>query len=196
MIEIEKKFLINQAALQKITKGADFLSQQELVDIYYDTADFRLTTKDWWLRCRNGKFELKKVVEGIDKKIIADRYEEITEEHEICQYLGINFGKSLKNSLEKNKINPFATITAERKKYRKDDFTIDFDITDFNYSICEVELMVQDDSQMNQALEKIENFRKANNLKDERVRGKLVEYIYLNRPEHYRALKMAGVVRD
>lgn len=196
MIEIEKKFLINQATLKKITKGAKLISQQELVDIYYDTADFKYTSKDWWLRCRNGKFELKKVVEGVNQKIIADRYEEITDEHEICKYLAINFEKSLPRTLKINKINPFATITAERKKYRKDEFTIDFDITDFNYSICEVELMVQDDSQMNQALEKIENFRKENNLSDSHVRGKLVEYIYLNLPEHYRALQVAGVVRD
>ncbi|KKQ18317.1 MAG: Thiamine-triphosphatase [Berkelbacteria bacterium GW2011_GWA1_36_9] len=194
MIEIEKKFLINQPTLKKITRKAELISQQKLVDIYYDTVDFKLTTKDWWLRNRNGKFELK--VSVIGSKSSIDQYQEIDKEKEIYQYLKINLEKSLLEALKQNNISPFATIVSERKKYKKDDFTIDFDITDFGYSICEVELMVEDESKIDQALIKIDNFRKENSFRDDRVRGKLIEYIYRNNLQHYQTLQAAGVIKD
>lgn len=194
MIEIEKKFLIDADNLKKIIKSAKIISQQKLVDIYYDTADFKLTTKDWWLRNRNGKFELKVSIVG--SKSSVDRYHEIETEEEICQHLKITLINSLSETLEQNNIFQFAEIVSEREKYKKGDFTMDCDITDFDYSICEIELMVKDESQIVQALEKIEKFRKENNLSSNPVRGKLVEYIYRNRPKHYQALREAGVIRD
>lgn len=194
MIEIEKKFLINQSVLRKIIQKAELISQKRLIDIYYDTLDYKLTSKDWWLRNRNGKFGLKVLVVG--SKSSTDQYHEINNEKEIFEHLKINFKNSLSEALKQNNIKSFATIVAERKKYQKDDFVIDFDITDFGYSICEVELMVEDESEIKQALEKIEKFRKENNLSSKPVRGKLVEYIYRNRPEHYQSLREAGVIRD
>ncbi|KKR80391.1 MAG: Thiamine-triphosphatase, partial [Candidatus Daviesbacteria bacterium GW2011_GWC1_40_9] len=104
MIEIEKKFLINQPTLKKITRKAELISQQKLVDIYYDTVDFKLTTKDWWLRNRNGKFELK--VSVIGSKSSIDQYQEIDKEKEIYQYLKINLEKSLLEALKQNNISP------------------------------------------------------------------------------------------
>ena len=194
MIEVEKKFLIDQSILKKITKEAKFISQKKLVDIYYDTSDFKLTTKDWWLRNRNGKFELKVAVLGSKSSI--DQYHEIDEEKGICQHLKITFKNSLSETLKQNNINPFAKIVSERKKYKKDNFIIDFDITDFGYSICEVEIMVENEFQIKQALERIEKFKTKNDLSPEPVRGKLVEYIYRHNPQHYQALQAAGVIRD
>lgn len=194
MIEVEKKFLIDQTTLKKITKEAKFISQKKLVDIYYDTSDFKLTTKDWWLRNRNGKFELKVSVLGSKSSI--DQYHEIDEEKKICQHLKITFKNSLSETLKQNNINPFVKIISKRKKYKKDNFIMDFDITDFGYSICEVEIMVENESQIKQALEKIEKFRTKNDLSSEPVRGKLVEYIYRYSSQHYQALQAAGVIRD
>lgn len=196
MIEIEKKFLIDQSVLKKITTKAKLISQRRLVDIYYDTADFKLTTRDWWLRNRNGKFELKKIVCGSDEKNTVDRYEEIIDDKEICKHLKVDFEKSLTHTLKIHDISPFAKIIAKREKYIRDNLTIVFDITDFGYSICEVELVVEDASQIKQALEKIEKFRIKNDFSSEPVRGKLVEYIYRNRPQHYQSLQVAGVIRD
>lgn len=195
MIEIEKKYLIDDEKVQEIVKDADFLGQKELTDIYYDTADFRLTTKDWWLRNRNGVFELKKVVVGETKDINVDRYDEIDDEKEIAKDLEISFKNNLAESLKKNQIEPFATIVAMRKKYTKGSFNLDLDLTDFGYSICEIELMVEDETKMADAMAKIENFRVEYGLNAGHVRGKLVEYIYRNRPEHYAILLRAGVIR-
>lgn len=195
MIEIEKKYLIDDEKVREIVKDADFLGQKELTDIYYDTADFRLTTKDWWLRNRNGVFELKKVVVGENKDINVDRYDEVDDEKEIAKDLEIIFENTLAESLKKNQIEPFATIVAMRKKYKKSSFNLDLDLTDFGYSICEIELMVEDETKMADAMAKIENFRVKYGLNAGHVRGKLVEYIYRNRPEHYAILLRAGVIR-
>ena len=89
MIEVEKKFLINEDEIKEIVKDSDFVEEKKLVDVYYDTQDFTLTTKDWWLRNRNGKFELKVSIQGSKGSI--DQYHEIDDEKEICQHLKIKF---------------------------------------------------------------------------------------------------------
>jgi adenylate cyclase class IV len=154
-----------------------------------------LTSKDWWLRNRNGVFELKKVVVGENKDTAVDRYDEVDDEKEIAKDLEINFENTLAESLKQNQIEPFATIVATRKKYQKGDFNLDLDLTDFGYSICEIELMVEDETKMAEAMAKIENFRVEYGLNAGPVRGKLVEYIYRNRPEHYAILLKSGVIR-
>ncbi len=195
MIEIEKKFLVNQYGLMKIIRNAKFISSQKLIDIYYDKPSFGLTRKDWWLRNRNGKIELKMVIIDNNKNNAIDRYKEVDHELNIRELLNIKSNKPLLESLETYGIKPFARIIAQRKKYKKSEFTIDFDITDFGYSICEVEILVKNDSEIQQALEKIEKFRKQNNLSSKVVRGKLIEYIYENRPKHYQVLLKAGVIK-
>jgi adenylate cyclase class IV len=110
--------------------------------------------------------------------------------------LKINDQIPFEKSLANEKIEPFAKIVAERKKYKKDEFTLDFDITDFNYSVCEVELMVEDETKIDQAVEKIEKFRKENGFSDKKIKGKLIEYIYRNSPKHYESLVASGIVSD
>ena len=56
--------------------------------------------------------------------------------------------------------------------------------------------MVEDESKIDQALIKIDNFRKENSFRDDRVRGKLIEYIYRNNLQHYQTLQAAGVIKD
>jgi len=193
MIEIEKKYSIDREKIRELIQKAKFISKQELVDIYYDSDDFKLTTKDWWLRNRNGKFELKMVNLG-KKNSAVDRYKEINDEREICQFLEIQYKIPLIETLGENDIKPFATIKSTREKYKNGEFTLDFDITDFGYSICEIELMVDSETGAEAAVEKIEDFAQNNGLNSSRVRGKLVEYIYRNSPQHYRMLVEAGVV--
>lgn len=114
---------------------------------------------------------------------------------EICQQLKIKYDKSLPKSLAENEITPFAKIVSQRKKFKKGEFIFDFDITDFGYSICEIELLVKDKSEINIAAKKIEKFAKEINFENRPVKGKLIEYIYRNRSEHYQALVKAGVIR-
>ena len=50
MIEIEKKFALNNEDEERLTKDAQFLNEYIFTDIYYDTDDFSLTSKDKWFR--------------------------------------------------------------------------------------------------------------------------------------------------
>jgi len=40
MIEVEKKFILNEQDKERLTKNADFLNERVFTDIYYDTEIF------------------------------------------------------------------------------------------------------------------------------------------------------------
>lgn len=82
MIEVEKKFILNDKEKERLFKDAEFISEKIFTDIYYDNENFDLTSKDKWLRLRQDKFELKiPVHEGIER--IADQYDELESEEAI-----------------------------------------------------------------------------------------------------------------
>lgn len=194
MIEVERKFIINKENVDSLTKNAEFLREIVFTDTYYDTPDYKLTTKGIWLRKRNGKFELK-IPLGNREQI--DQYEEIETEDGIKKELKLN-GKDLSEGLQKSGFKEFCTCTTARKKYKNGQFTIDLDKVEFEnqtYHIGEIELMVEKESEMEKALQQISEFAKSKKLTFEPVRGKVVEYLKRFKPEHYKALLNAGVIR-
>ena len=50
MIEVERKFTVGGDDEKRLLEGADFLLEKTLMDVYYDTPDYALSTKDMWLR--------------------------------------------------------------------------------------------------------------------------------------------------
>ena len=83
-------------------------------------------------------------------------------------------------------------INAYEDKY------LDLDVVDsqdFTYNIGEIELMVNDKSEIENAIEKIMVFTKEQNLAIAPVRGKVIEYLRKMKPKHYQALVQAGVVK-
>ena len=58
-IEIESKFQVTPDVLSQIERSATFVSDKSFRDRYFDTDDFMLMHQDWWLRERDGKWELK-----------------------------------------------------------------------------------------------------------------------------------------
>lgn len=195
MIEVEKKFILDEEATNKLIGGATFLKEINHIDTYYDTKEHFLTTQDIWLRRRNGKFELKiPLNQGESKsKRTLDRYEEIDDEDQIQSKLKIPKNKSLTEDLKNASFSPFATITTARRKYRKGEFVIDIDSADFGYTIVEVELMVEEYN-IKEATKKILEFARKHGLKIAPVRGKLIEYIYRKDQNHYLLLVDRGVV--
>lgn len=195
MIEVEKKFKLTPEDIERLTDGAEFINEKTFTDIYFDTADYSLTTKDYWLRCRDGKYELK--IPLNDGKMSQDRdldqYKELETEEEIRKVLDIKENKSFEEDLKDNGYIPFCTITTTRKKYKKNKFIIDLDTLDFGYSIGEIELMVEDESKIEEAHDEIMNFAKENNLEIAPVRGKVLEYLHRNSPSHYEALHALGM---
>jgi adenylate cyclase class IV len=200
MIEVEKKFLLDKEQEKNLLEGAEFIAEKIFTDTYWDTADYQLTTNDNWLRERSGKWELKL---SLDKAAgrRGDFYDEIEYEDKIKEFLKISGDKSTENLLLENGYSKFCVCKTTRKKYKKDGFGIDIDFAgyegeDFNYQLAEIELMVQDKSEMVDAMGKIISFAEKNGLKSEYVRGKVLVYLKEKSPEHFNALVKAGVVKS
>lgn len=198
MIEVEKKFILSRQDEERLTKDSQFINERVFTDIYYDTENFSLTSKDKWLRFRDGKFELKLPLHnGSDR--LADQYEELEDEHKIREILNLSSNENFADDLAMDGYLPFCACKTTRKKYKRGLFIIDIDSVDFQnftYSIGEIELMVNEKSQIESAIEKIMAFVKKQNLTIAPVRGKVIEYLKRIKPNHYQTLVQAGVVED
>ena len=162
MIEIEKNFDLRPEDKERLIQGAELIAKKTFTDVYYDSADFSLTTKDYWLRQRDGEWELKVPLnsKGMDRGE-TDLYEELETEQEIVEELKISTENELSGELRKKGIVPFATITTEREYYRKSDFNLDFDIVkDLNYTTFEAELLVESPKEIPEAEKRIIDFAK------------------------------------
>lgn len=198
MIEVEKKFILNDQDKERLTKNAQFLNERVFTDTYYDTENFSLTSNDKWLRSREGRFELKlPLYDGADR--MADQYDELEDEQKIREALDLPSNGNLADDFVKPGYLAFCTCKTTRRKYKKEPFIIDLDnvdFQDFTYNIGEIELMVNDESEIEGAIEKIMAFAKEQNLTIAPVRGKVIEYLKRVKPNHYQALVQAGVVKD
>jgi len=199
MIEIEKKFHLSAEQQKRLLDGAMFISEKQVSDTYFDNKTFDLTTKDWWLRNRNGDFELKVALTDHDMRVI-NQYNEITDEEEIRTKLNLPKTNSLHDDIITSGFLPFVNCTTTRRKYKKDNFTIDLDEveydSDFDYNIAEIEIAFEKEEDKQSAIDSILEFAKKHNLTDEPVRGKVIEYLLEKKPNHYQALVEAGVVKE
>lgn len=153
MIEVEKKFILTFENLEALLADAVFIGEVVNHDIYYDYPDYRFLKGNIALRNRNGNFELKiQSASGI--------HEEIEDKKEIEKYFGIS---DLQEFVNKNLISVIEYRTV-RKKYKKEDFHIDIDETDFGYQVGEIELMVEKEEDVKNAEDKIEAFALKYNL--------------------------------
>ncbi|HSX12354.1 MAG TPA: CYTH domain-containing protein [Rhabdochlamydiaceae bacterium] len=197
MIEVERKIFIDESQLKTIEESAQFLESIALTDTYYDTADYRFTTSDIWLRERNCVFELKIGIKGMGGAI--DRYLEIRDEDEILKKLGLENEHSLSKALNKAAILPYASFQTIRRKYRLQKFTLDLDLAyfdDFIYRVLEIEVLVEDETKMGQAEKEITQIINTLGLTQTRpVKAKLIQYLFQKNPSHYQALLTAGIVR-
>ena len=100
MIEVEKKFILNKQDKERLTKRAEFLNERVFADIYYDTNNFSLTSKDKWLRSREARFELKLPLhKGAERS--ADQYDELEDEQKIREALNLPLNGSFADDLTK-----------------------------------------------------------------------------------------------
>src|SRR3989338_5319540 len=121
MIEVEKKFLLNEVQKKRLLKGAELLQKKTFTDIYFDTKDRSLILKDFWLRRRDDIFELK-TPHHKDKEHFVDQYQEIRDEKEIRQHLKLPLKKDLLSDLQEAGYTPLCTCTTTRESYKKDTF--------------------------------------------------------------------------
>ena len=197
MIEVEKNFDISPSDKERLIKESQFLGKKVFTDIYYDTTDYRLTRKDRWLRQRNNKWELKiPFAQKYANERITDQYYELENEKEIAKALEINFTESFSEAVKRSGFFPLATITTTRETYQKEDFRIDFDEMDFGFSALEVELLVVSESEVPLAEKRILEFAKNHGLKDNKVRAKVIEYLFRNNLDHYNMLVATGIIKE
>src|SRR3989344_490822 len=191
MIEVEKKFVFDEGSAKRITEGAEFLGEETFTDTYYDTADCTLIKNNIWFRSRDDKFELKVFIEGATDRSI-DRQEEIEDEMKIREKLDLPLQGTMTEILKNADYSAFCICTTVRKKYRKEGFTIVFDSAEFDDGfspkIGQVELMMNNESEMKDASDKIAMFALAHNLVSPE-RGKIREYLKEKRPTYYQAFK-------
>jgi adenylate cyclase class IV len=195
-IEVEKKFSLTDEQEMKLLEGAEFLGEKKFTDTYYDDDRYSLTTKDTWLRSREGRFELKVPLNVAIEERVTDRYRELETDEEIAGYLNLPEHEALADALREIGYNPFATIVTTRRKYKKDGYGIDLDIADFGYNIAEIEYMTDEESKIQDATQKLVEYATAHGLSESSViLGKVVEYLRRNDPVHFQALIEAKVIR-
>ncbi len=196
MIEVERKFFLNDSARQKLLSGAEFIEEFIIQDTYYDSPDYRLTTNNWWLRQRNDHFELKIAIRSESDVNDVTRYEEVDHEEKIRKLLKLPAIESFTDTLLKGGYKPFCSWQNTRKKYSKQGFTIDIDSVDWGHEVVEVELMVVDHSQTEQAAAKIMAFAQANDLDLKPIYGKVPEFLRRFNRAHFNELIKAKVIPD
>ncbi len=195
MIEVEKKFAVTPEQIKKVETVARFVKKVIITDIYYDTFDYSLIKKDWWLRNRNGEFEIKVPPNNKPSKINV--YEEIINPDEIIERTGL---KKLSTNFEENlKLNGFKVLVklvTKRRKFKMQDFNIDIDEADCGYTLCEIEKIVENENEVEMATQEILEFAKSLNFEIKRVFGKGIEYLYrYNRPAYDAFQNSAAVKR-
>lgn len=199
MIEVEQKFLLKEGDVERLQNGATFVREYTMDDAYYDTGDCALGRKDQWLRLRNGRWELKAPLHGYSNTGTAmQQYDELEDDDSIRNFLKMSGDGALADDLAQSGYAVIARFLTTRRKFKKEEFTIDFDFADYGdstYEIVEIELMVHDQSEMDTAAVRIQQFAKQYGLTAVPVRGKLIEYFKRKRPDIYETLKSAGVVK-
>lgn len=198
MIEVEHRFLLTPEEQTHLLEGAVFQWEKTYTDTYYDTADYRVTRKDWWLRNRSGNFELK-IGRHADRPGITDAYEELDDDLSILKALEISAPELSAAALRERGFSPFCVLTTVRRHHTKDGFGIDIDETtsdDYHFSCAEIELMVATQKEGISARERIRKFAKRHAITTRAFRGKVFEYLYRFRPKHYQALVAARVINS
>lgn len=178
MIEVEKRYQLTDEQERVMLEGAEFQGEKTIHDAYYDYPDYRLTKKAIRLRKRGERFELK-----IRKEAGVDG--EVENEKEIADYFDLN--ESVTKFVEQNLIKVIG-YTTTRRKYKKAGFTIDIDDADFGYKICEIELLVNEDNEVGEAISEIKEFAEKYGFENQKTLPKRVEYLKRFKPEVYREL--------
>lgn len=191
MIEVERKFNVSQEQLDSIKADSQRIETIFIHDQYYDYADLSLIKSGRWLRNRNNHWELKISKNSHFEERKADVHEEIENENEIKHLLDI---PDFNAYLQAGRLTRLHNLETTRTYYQKKPFNIDFDEVfspddDFHYKILEIEIMVHENSEINDATSQILNFATNYNLDLKKPRGKNIEYFYQKKRKIYNLLQ-------
>lgn len=150
MIEIEKKYELSQVDLETIIQTCERWEDTHIKDYYLDTDEYILLKHHYYLRLRNGKYELK-IYDDIKDELF--RAIEIEDEDEINKELG-KFQISIDDTTGK----VFVDTQRTRFQYEFEGYTFHIEVNIYQYDKrYEVELLLEDDSHIdgNALIEKL-----------------------------------------
>lgn len=149
--EIEKKYELTKLDYDTIKYKCEFIDEQDLKDYYLDTADFILGKHNFYLRLRNGKYELKILIVGWEVHECEEYDDEVIINEKLSEF-----------NITIDDCAGVIFVHTQREKYKYDfngiKFTIDVDRYQYD-ARYEIEVVLYDDSQFDWE-EKIESFRK------------------------------------
>ena len=143
-VEVEEKFAatIEPEALEKRVRelGGEVLRTVEFYDEYFDTADLTLTTRDTWLRRRDGAWELKVPAEARRQATGGETtaFREIEDVPSIAAELA---SLGVEGFPDDTTLKPFAAFGTRRDKYSLNEVSVDVDAASYGHSIMELEVM-------------------------------------------------------
>lgn len=179
-IEVEKKFQPSEQQKAELIDGATLISKKQFTDDYYDTASYELAKNNKWLRNRDGVWELKVYVD-------EDTADEITDETEILKLINFTDENSVDSLLE-SKIKIIAKIVTKREKYNKEGLILDFDETDFGVNKLDIEILVNNDTEKEQAKQRISEFSKKYSMNEVNLPIKPIMYLQKMKPDLYKEI--------
>lgn len=197
MIEVEKDFILSEEAERRLAAVATSVTEKQLRDVYYDTPDFAWTTRDHWLRLRNGVFELKIRTRAQSTGAVS-QYQEIENEDDIRKTLRISVQGTLSEDLRTAGFVEVCDCETQRTEYRVGAFVVDVDRasfagTSFVFQTAEIELMVEHPEDVAEAEKRILEFAPIHGFREPPTqRGKVLSYIAHEKPEHFQALVASG----
>lgn len=192
MIEVERKFILQPGDKERLLQGASLLSEKMIRDEYFDTPTLDLLPKEILLRRRDGIFELK-----VPKWVVTQKqpdtyqFDEFADEAKIRHALHLPIRGSFIHDVGQAGYITIADFVTTRAKCSRDGFSLDFDTADFGFGVLEIELIVENESQIAEATEKILAFAKQAGLSADRPLSKLHEYLRLKNPALFNVLKHA-----
>ena len=145
-------------------------------------------------------------LKSLKKQQVVDQYKEMTAPQEIQAFLNYVMDCKLDHVsqfVEQGKLRPFSTLQTTRNSFMLDEFRIDLDQCSATYptlieDVCdvgEIELMVADEKDIEEASDKIVEFCKEYNLDTSApIKSKLFSAIAITNPEHMKVLEDAGVL--
>lgn len=204
-IEVERKFVPGLDVEKTLgILGAELLEETTFRDSYYDSPNLCLTLNDLWLRRRGDSWELKhppqRGTRGL--KGASTQYMELTSEDDIICRLSEELGVPSPPNIESFGLNMFASFVTRRRRFHlpivensNTKVVVDLDEADFGFAVGEVEVLVQTQEEVENALKKVEEIcRKLGVYRETPVQGKVSTFLEMNCADHYRKLMEAHVI--
>lgn len=140
MLEIERKIQLDPQRFEELTRAARGTPPVQHPDRYYDTMTCQLTQKDWWLRLRDGRWELKVSAhrDPAEDPTMSTQFWELEDEQRICEQLGITSLSSKEQRPDQTGEATFeARLTSAGSKQFEADFWARGDTPLLYFQLCD-----------------------------------------------------------